>query len=188
MSTKDVIEICIAALNLIAISFTAWFIFRSINSPIRAVEAGRRLDDDQKKDIIKRNLFFTLYSHRGNPVHQNFVAALNQIDIAFYDNQKVLSLWHSYYTALETKGGDNQIEIWKLHRTDLLSEMATSLGYLSLKQTDIMKFYYPEAHDSQAQFDLELREAGLNFLKNGDRVYRMMIEKTLEQEAKEKQQ
>jgi hypothetical protein len=176
MDTKDKIEIGIAIINLIIIGLTAFFIYRSISSPLRAVTVGRQLDDEEKKDLIKRNLFFTLFAHRGNPIHQQFVAALNQIDIAFHDNQKVLDLWHRYYEALRIKGQVDEQKVWELHRVELLSEMAKSLGYFQLNQTEIMKHYQPEGQDNWHKLDWDIRESALSYLKRGDELFFLLSE------------
>lgn len=179
MDAKDWIGISLAFLNLVVIGLTAYFIKKTIDSPIKAVTVGRRLDDEQKKDIIKRNLFFTLFAHRGNPIHHQFVAALNQIDIAFHDNQKVLDLWHRYYEALRIKGQVDEQKVWELHRVDLLSEMATSLSYFQLNQTEIMKHYQPEGQDNWNKLDWDIHEEGLKFLKNSNILYPLLIEQLL---------
>jgi len=140
-------------------------------SPIKAVKVGRQLTDEQQKDNAKRNLFLLLFSLRGTPVHFDFVKGLNQIDIVFEDNQTVLDAWHIHYDSLQIKGQVNQEQIWDLQRANLLSAMAVCLGYKRIKQTDMIRSYYPEGHQYLSQYDNDFRVAVLKYLKSGHEVF-----------------
>jgi len=48
----------------------------------------------------------------------------------------------------------------------LLSEMAKTLGYKNLQQTDIDKFYSPKAHGSQSELNYKLQTEFLRVLEN----------------------
>lgn len=76
MTTKDYYEIVYWFISLFILAFTVYWI---AVSPVKAVQIGRRLDNEQNKDKSKRDLFLMLFSLRGNPTHQNFVSRLNQL-------------------------------------------------------------------------------------------------------------
>ena len=147
-------------------------------SPIKAVKIGRELTDKQQKDNAKRNLFLLLFSLRGSPVHYDFVRGLNQIDVVFEDNQTVLDSWHLHYDSLQIKGQVNQDQIWSLQRANLLSVMAESLGYSRIRQTDMIRDYYPEGHQTLSQYDNDFREAVLTYLRAGSAAFELLIENT----------
>ncbi|MCU0351744.1 MAG: hypothetical protein MUF43_13105 [Flavobacterium sp.] len=172
MTLKDKLEIAYWVVSLSILVVTIYYVYYS---PIKAVKIGRQLNDDQNKDAAKRELFLTLFAYRGSPVHYEFVNALNKIDIVFQDEQPVLVAWNKYYDSLGQKNLTNQEEVWNILRVDLLSEMATSLGYNKLKQVDIMKNYYPVGHDNQFRDDWELRQAAKRFLTTGHELYEILI-------------
>lgn len=171
-------EILFASINSLILAATAIFIFLTIKSPIKAVKVGRQLNDEQNKYLAKRNLFFTLYSLRGSPVHYNFVTGLNQIDVIFHDTPLVLNTWHNYFQELQTTAKeDERFRIRELLRVELLSQMANAVDYV-IPQTNIMQDYYPVGLDNLNKADLELRGSALSFLKNGDTVYKILIDQS----------
>jgi hypothetical protein len=97
MTTKDYFEVFYWLVSLSILGVTVYWIK---TSPIKAVEIGRKLDNEQNKYNAKRNLFLTLFSLRGNPTHYDFVSGLNQIDIVFQDEQKILTAWANLYNSL----------------------------------------------------------------------------------------
>lgn len=168
-------EIFFGVVNTCILGITAYFIYRSIFSPVDAVKVGRRLNNEEQKDNAKRELFLTLFSLRGNPIHYDFVTGLNEIDVVFEDNPSVLTAWHKHFRDLHDKGLTDPLKIWEVGRIELLSEMAVSLGYNALKQTEIMQHYYPEGHSNQLQDDFDFRQAALLYLKSGVVMHEMLI-------------
>ena len=126
MTTKDYFEIVYWIVSLLILGFTIYYIK---TSPIKAVETGRKLNDEQNKYSAKSELFLTLFSLRGNPTHYNFVNGLNQIDVVFEDVQSVLTAWEKLYESLGNPNQNNAVQNWDLLRTELLSEMAQHLSY-----------------------------------------------------------
>jgi|GEM_PF-1288780 hypothetical protein len=175
MSLKDKLEIGYWITSLAILIATVYYIYYA---PIKAVKVGRELNDQQNKDSAKRQLFLTLFSYRGSPIHAQFVNSLNQIDVVFNDSPKVIAAWHKYYEALHLKNVVNQEENWLYLRTALLSEMATELGYGKLTQIDITKHYYPEGHDFQYRSELDRQQATYEYHKLGAELYKKMIENT----------
>lgn len=178
MSEKDWIDITIGSINIIIIALTCIFIFRSNKIPLKAVQLGRILNDEQNKDSAKRNLFLTLYALRGTPVNYDYVQGLNKIDIVFEDSPLVLAAWHTHYDSLHNKNLVDERTIWDLQRTNLLSAMAVQLGYSSIQQTDMLRSYRPEGHDRQQMRDIEFRAAHLAYFEKTIELYNLAIENT----------
>lgn len=151
-------------------------VFFSSRTAIMAVRIGRRLNQEQQKDNAKRNLFLLLFALRGDLLHPDFVRGLNQVDIVFEDSPTVLDAWHKLYDSLQLKEQANAIKNWERQRVDLLSSMAVSLGYSRIKQTDIIRDYYPEAHDNQLKDDREFRQDLVLYLRSGIEMQMMIIE------------
>lgn len=172
MTTKDYFEIIYWVISLLVLIATVYYIK---TSPIKAVEIGRKLNDEQNKHKAKSDLFLTLFSLRGNPTAYIFVSSLNQIDIVFQDEPKVLSAWSKLYDSLNQPNLVNPIETWSLLRTELLSEMATSLGYQKLKQTDIQKNYSPQAHADESLQNWNYQQAAKTFFETGTEMHRLWI-------------
>jgi hypothetical protein len=169
-------KIFLGIVNTIILALTAYFIYRSIRSPINAVRVGRDLDTQAQKDNAKRNLFLLLFSLRGTPVHYDFVRGLNQIDIVFRDNPTVLSAWHSHYRDLNTEGLVDENKIWEIGRVRMLSAMAAVLGYGGLEQSNIMEHYTPVGHHYKNQYDFDLQEAATQYFRKGSAMYDALAE------------
>jgi hypothetical protein len=118
----------------------------------------------QKLDA-KHQLFRTLMAHRkASPPPFELVNSLNLIDVIFADNHQVVVLWHNYYNSLHQKEVN-----WpnaQHQYLDLLSEIAKSLDYKSLSQTDIDKFYTPVAHGEMAEVNWKIQKELLRVLEN----------------------
>lgn len=173
MTTKDYFEIFYWLVSLLILGVTVYWIK---TSPVKAVEIGRKLDNEQNKYNAKRDLFLTLFSLRGSPTHYDFVNGLNQIDIVFQDDHKVLTAWANLYNSLNQNNQVNQNGTWELLRTDLLSEMAQTLGYNSLKQTDIQKYYSPQAHATWQSDNQSFQQAAKDFYQSGSVMHNFVIQ------------
>ncbi|MBS1928226.1 MAG: hypothetical protein JST95_06510 [Bacteroidetes bacterium] len=172
MTTIDYFEIFYWLVSLLILGVTVYWIK---TSPVKAVEIGRKLDNEQNKYNAKRDLFLTLFSLRGNPTHYDFVSGLNQIDIVFQDDQKVLTAWTNLYNSLNQNNQVNQLETWERLRTDLLSEMAQVLGYNSLKQTDIQKHYAPQAHLIWQTDNQSFHQSAKEYYQSGSVMHNYVI-------------
>lgn len=173
MTKKDYFEVAYWFISLFILAFTIYYIK---TSPIKAVKTGRKLNDEQNKYNAKKDLFLTLFSLRGNPTHYDFVNALNQIDIVFQDEPSVLQTWGRLYDSLNHQNLTNAVETWALLRTDLLSEMAKSLGYKALKQTDIQKNYSPQAHADQNVENWNYQQAARSYFETGTEMHNIWID------------
>lgn len=109
---------------------------------------GIKYQDRKSKKQAQLDLFLTLMANRKkDPISREWVDALNSIDVVFQENQKVRAAWREYLDSLNQKSAhfDNS----NSYKLDLLSEMAESLGYKQLKQTEIDRFYIPIYFGSQ---------------------------------------
>ena len=173
MNTKDMIEVGYWFISLVILGVTVYWIKIS---PIKAVETGRKLDNEQNKYNAKRDLFLTLFSLRGNPTSYDFVNGLNQIDIVFEDVPKVMEAWNKLYDSLGQKDLVDSYRTWEILRTNLLSEMAQSLGYNKLQQTDIQKNYSPVAHSKDADDYFAQKKAQREFFETATEMNRLVIQ------------
>ena len=110
--------------------------------PIIVWALGVRYQNRKSKRQAQLDLFLTLMANRQkNPISREWLDALNSIDVVFQDNKKVRAAWRDYLDSLDQKSAhfDNS----NSYKLDLLSEMAESLGYKQLKQTEIDRFYIP---------------------------------------------
>ena len=188
MTTKDYFEIGYWVIYLVIVAITAFYIaFGPKNAAESAVIIGRRLNIEQQKDTAKRNLFLTLFALRGSPLHYDFVKSLNEIDIVFEDTQPVLDSWHTYYDSLQIKGQANAQQTWSLQRAELLSAMAFSLGYNRIKQTDIIRDYYPEGHEDRAKSDWNFRESQRQYYEKTTLMATMAIDRMIAQDENAKE-
>lgn len=162
VGAKDWFNIVFLFINAAILCATIYVIRKS---PSDAVKIGRELNETQSKDNAKIELFFTLFSYRGSPVHRHFVDALNRIDIVFYDTPLVLAAWHKLFDSLNQTNLVNQEDTWRLLRTELLSQISVSLGYKDLKQYDIEKHYFPEGHGHQQNQDWQFRQDQQEYYK-----------------------
>lgn len=125
--------------------------------PTAAVLISIWLQDRKQDYDVKNKLFITLMAHRkALPPPPDLVNALNLIDVIFAKHPTVVKLWHEYYDLLcQTP------VVWTTaqHKyLDMLSEIARVLGYESLSQTDIDKFYSPQAQADIFQLQLKIAQ------------------------------
>jgi hypothetical protein len=83
--------------------------------------------------------------------------------VIYAGEPRIVQLWHQLYDILCANPFNNQTFTHKY--LDLLSAIANSLGYRSLTQTHIDKFYMPRALGDQAQLSLETQTEWLRVLK-----------------------
>jgi hypothetical protein len=138
-------------------------IFALIAGPVIAVGITLWHQRRTEKRAAKDRLFLTLMAYRKSGPTPDWINALNLIDVVFGDRPKVVSKWHTGYDVLN----ERPFNIQKFNHLyiELLSLMATSLGYKSLQQTDIDKFYTPQAIGDQAALNAEVQKEWLRVLK-----------------------
>ena len=127
----------------------------------------KRERNKQRKD----HLFLTLMAHRrSQPPRQEWVDASNLIDVVFADTPSVLRLWHEYYDLLGSANYREESSKRVHKHLELLSAMAVDLGYRSLSQTDIDKYYSPIAHGNENDLNWRLRTELLRVLSGAQQL------------------
>lgn len=136
MDTSLILSIC----QIIAVAIV----------PLIVWVLGNLWQQKKSKEEAKMSLFLTLMANRKSVViTKEWVDALNQIDVVFQDNKKVRKAWREYFDSLDEKSQYNKDR--ESFLLDLLSEMANALGYKDLRQTEIARFYNPQAFSNQQQ-------------------------------------
>lgn len=126
---------------------------------------GTYFQDRKAKKDAKLNLFLKLMATRkATPISKEWVDNLNQIDVVFQDNKKVRSAWRLFYDALHPRSP--HFDSQNAFHLDLLSEMANDLGYKDLKQTEIDRYYNPQAFGNQQKSQELLAKETLRVLTN----------------------
>lgn len=126
---------------LLGVLFTLWFQSR------------------KERSDAKHQLFLALMAERKSPQVSPLLAqALNKIDVVFADSAAVKAKWHEYYAMLHQPGGEPRNHKW----LELLTTMAHELGYKNLSQLDLDKFYLPQWHVDDAEFQ---RKVGLQWAR-----------------------
>jgi hypothetical protein len=113
----------------------------------------------------KLQLFLVLVSQRKANVTPEVVKALNSIDVVFADRRHIKELWHRYYALLAQKPGQERSHAW----IELLSAMAHECGYTGVSQIDLDKFYIPQGHVDEEEFQRAVSEEWHRVLKNTER-------------------
>lgn len=133
---------------LAGVVFTLWF-------------QGRKECRDSKLQ-----LFLVLMSERKSHfISKEITKALNQIDVVFADCPKVKSLWHQYYALLSQPPSEARTHTW----LELLAAIAEELNYKGLSQVDLDKFYIPQGHVDDADFQRKMAGHWQRVLENTER-------------------
>jgi hypothetical protein len=156
--------------------------------PLVAVRWTLWHQDRKDKRSIKERLFIELMAHRKSfPISPNWAKALNVIDVVFADDPKVIAKWHRLYDVLcERPVKDQPFQHASL---ELMSEIAKSLGYAGLQQTDIDKFYMPDLHAKEARRLYRIQMHALRVLRRSKSFVHERPEKDVEADyLKEKEE
>jgi hypothetical protein len=114
----------------------------------------------------KHKLFLALMSERKSLVISwQRAQALNTIDVVFSQNKEIIRLWHKYYSLLSQPPNEDRAHTW----LELLEAMANDLGYASVKQTDLDKFYLPQGHVDEWEFQKRMADQWMRVLQNTER-------------------
>lgn len=126
---------------------------------------GNHYQDRKAKNDAKLKVFLTLMANRKSAsITKEWADSLNVIDVVFQDDRKVREAWKAYHDSLNNKSPHFASN--NSYMLDLLSEMALSLGYKDLKQTEIDSFYNPQQFVDQNQMHNELMTENLRILRH----------------------
>ncbi|PMZ90483.1 MULTISPECIES: DUF6680 family protein [unclassified Pseudomonas] len=122
-----------------------------------------------RKDKIeaRRKLFLTLVAERkGLLISQQVAQALNTIDVVYADSPNVKSLWHKYYALLSQPPSQERDHTW----IELIGAMSQELSYTKFSQTDIDKFYIPQGHADDIEFQRKISQQWSRVLENTEHL------------------
>lgn len=132
-------------------------------TPLIVWKLGIKYQNRKAKKDAQLRVFLTLMANRkSNPITKEWVDSLNIIDVVFQDNRNIREAWKSYLDSLNNKSP--HFESNNSYMLDLLSEMALSLGYKDLKQTEIDSFYNPQLFLDRQNVQNKLIEENLRVL------------------------
>ena len=139
--------------------------------PVVAVLITLWWQQRKEKRDAKMRLFTTLMAFRKSyPISYEWANSLNVIDVVFGDTPEVVGRWHEYYSLLQRQNVSPQEAQEQTHKyLELMSVMAASLGFRRLQQTDIDKFYTPQAHGDQAHLNWQCQTEWLRVLQSTNR-------------------
>lgn len=126
--------------------------------PLIAVGITLWHDKRKRKRDAKLWVFHTLLANRrSSPPAAEWVSALNQIDVIFYDDPKVLDAWHAYYDELDHQPDQLNLQRMQHRHLDLLHEMAACLGYPRIRQTELDRVYIPVQFGRASSMDAAIQ-------------------------------
>lgn len=135
--------------------------------PLSVWFLGVQFQNRSSKRKAKLDLFLTLMAHRRKtPPNIDFVDSLNLIDVVFQDHKLVRAGWRAYYDSLNPASQHFQNQNDFL--LDLLSEMANTLNYKDLKQTELARFYSPMYFERRDNTQNEIATEMIRVLKNSE--------------------
>ncbi len=146
--------------------------------PIIAVLITIWAQSRSEKRAAKLNLFIALVAERRQltTISPTLAKALNTIDVVFADSPKVTALWHKYYVLLSQSYSEERGHTW----LELLQAMGVELNYSNLTQTSLDKFYTPQGHVDQYEFQQKLGKQLARVLENTEHL--LVVPKKPEQE------
>lgn len=148
-------NLILAIVQVIAVSLT----------PIIVWYLGKKYQDRKSKRDAKLKVFLTMMANRKtNPIAKEWVESLNLIDVVFQDDIKVRQAWKEYFDSLNNRSP--HFDTNNSYMLDLLSEMAQSLGYKDLKQTEIDSFYNPQLFLDRDNLQAKLTSEYLRVLEH----------------------
>jgi hypothetical protein len=137
-----------------------------VTGPLFAVLVTLWWQERKQKHDAKERLFLSLMAHRrAFPPAPEWVSSLNIIDVIFADVPQVVQLWHEYYSGLANPPTNQNYQQREHTYLLMLSAMARHLGYRNIEQTDIDKFYTPQAHEDQVMMNAAIQSELLRFFR-----------------------
>lgn len=134
--------------------------------PILAVLATRLVDDRRSHHFRRWEIFRTLMRARRSQTSQDFVGALNLVEVEFSKNARVVARAKDFIQLFNSKppqddAGWRQLEVDRDTRlARLLDAMGQSLG-VSMEQVDIMTGGYAPQVWGNVEYEKQLIRRGL---------------------------
>jgi hypothetical protein len=160
-------------LTFLSIPLEAWLTIAAIIiGPIAALLIQKYFERSQAETDRKIGILRQLMANRATRLAPSFVQSLNAIEMEFYGKTEVLEAWRILNEHLYTPHdavGDPQMMRWTERTTDPLSEllhqMAKSLGYHFDKVTLKRNVYFPAGWNTLEVEQMKIRQAAIKVLE-----------------------
>jgi len=178
-------------------------VFAVLVAPLLAVQAQKFIERMREKRQRKISIFYQLMATRATRVAPQHVEALNMIDIEFYGRKifrfrhqngkekKVSEAWKEYHDHLNQPFEEEEFKSWVKRGdelfTDLLYEMAISIGFHFDKIQLKRGVYFPRAHDQQELAQLIIRDNLVKILTGKKALPMEVVSFPVSEEALDKQ-
>lgn len=167
-----------------------WVVLATLAGPIIAVQTQKWIERATESRRRKNWIFTTLMANRATRLADDYVKALNLIDLEFpvdrrlsRRNRPVINAWKTLFGELQNglKDGETDrqaITIWNQRcddrLVDLLAAMSTALGY-SFSQEELRRgIYYPRGNAEREQAQLAILN-GVRLLVEGKQPLLMKV-------------
>ena len=143
-----------------------WVVLATLAGPIIAVQTQKFIERASERGKRRQLIFTALMANRATRLHDDFVRALNLIDLEFSAkrfgsaaDRKVIDAWRTLFGELSNGPPDDNEDVnlaraWNDRISDrlvdMLSAMSTALGYTFSAEELRRGIYYPKG-----RFDLE---------------------------------
>jgi hypothetical protein len=148
-----------------------WVVLATLAGPIVAVQTQKWIERATEKRRRKNAIFNALMANRATRLADDYVKALNLIDIEFLPgsirparHRAVINAWRALFGELQNglREGETDAQISAWHQrcddrlVELLAAMSAALGY-SFSQEELRRgIYYPRGHVEREQAQLAI--------------------------------
>lgn len=142
-------------------------------SPVIAVLVTLWYQQRKEKRDLKRWILQTLITNRETPIMPDNVRALNLVELAFHDSEKVRALWGELFQLFEdqTANSSEGAEKRRKKNLELIVEMAKILGYGKvITAFNADRRYFPTGMAEQLNKQNELLDELLRVLKASEGI------------------
>ena len=167
-----------------------WVVLATLAGPIVAVQTQKWIERATENRRKKYAIFNALMANRAARLADDYVRALNLIDIEFLPgkfwpakNRAVINAWRALFGELNSGVRDGEtdvrlIDLWNQRCDDrlveLLAAMSAALGYKFSNEELRRGIYYPKGHVEREQAQLAILN-GVRFLVEGKQPLLMKI-------------
>jgi hypothetical protein len=118
-----------------------WIVLATLSGPVLAVQTQKFIERASEARRVQRSIFATLMTNRATRANDDFIRALNSIELAFLPrpwrpkNRRVVDAWKTLLGEYSNPPVDepHTNAVWngrcETYLVDLLSAMSAALGY-----------------------------------------------------------
>jgi hypothetical protein len=167
-----------------------WVVLATLAGPIVAVQTQKWIERASERGKRRQWIFTALMANRATRLHDDFIRALNLIDLEFSAkrfgaaaDRKVVDAWRALFGELANGLPDDNDDIhvaraWNSRVSDrlvdLLAAMSTALGYTFSAEELRRGIYYPKGRVDLEQSQLAIMH-GLSKIVQGQAALPMKI-------------